>query len=373
MKYLLISLLAFCLFKTTYAQQYIINAHITGIPDGCKFYLSDISIGSDIDSAVIRNSTFIMKGKLAEAPKLLRLHTLYNKDQYVAHLLICNEAVVIKGDVKDFPTNLLITGSKTQVDYSQLQKLSAVHDKKRNELVEQFFALSGDSVKIKGRKIWEVINKADSADLLVRTNYVKTHLNSHAGLYELFNIKNKFRNDTLRLMYNSLKPEFKQSLFGQRIGNYLKVGDILKKGDAMADFEALDKNGVKHRLLNFKGKYILLDFSTTYCGPCLLSLEDLRNIEKRYADKLTIITFSGDVGKDTWLKGLNRDNPKWLSVWDGKGNYGETILKYGISCYPTFVLIDPQGKIAAKWEGYGKEPGRKGSLETSVDKILGNL
>jgi peroxiredoxin len=167
-------------------------------------------------------------------------------------------------------------------------------------------------------------------------------------------------------------PLYKQSLFGQRIGNYLKVGDILNKGNNITDFEALDKDGNKHRLSEIKGKYILLDFSTTYCGPCIESLEDLKIISKKYAEQLGIVSFSGDGGKATWLKGISRDQPAWLSLWDGKGSYGETILKYGVTGYPTFFLIDPQGKIVSKWSGYGKSPGEKGSLETKVDELMAN-
>ncbi|HEY5327751.1 MAG TPA: TlpA disulfide reductase family protein [Mucilaginibacter sp.] len=163
---------------------------------------------------------------------------------------------------------------------------------------------------------------------------------------------------------------FKISHFGARIGNYLKVGNILKNGDQMADFEAMDKDGHKHHLSDTKGKYVLLDFSTTYCGPCIESLKDLKIISKKYADQIQIISFSGDGGKATWLKGINRDRPAWLTLWDGKGNYGETILKYGVTGYPSFFLIDPQGKIVSKWVGYGKDPGKKGSLETEVDEFL---
>ena len=138
----------------------------------------------------------------------------------------------------------------------------------------------------------------------------------------------------------------------------------------MADFEAMDKDGHKHHLSDTKGKYVLLDFSTTYCGPCIESLKDLKIISKKYADQIQIISFSGDGGKATWLKGINRDRPAWLTLWDGKGNYGETILKYGVTGYPSFFLIDPQGKIVSKWVGYGKDPGKKGSLETEVDEFL---
>ncbi|MFI5138765.1 MAG: TlpA family protein disulfide reductase, partial [Sphingobacteriales bacterium] len=255
-------------------------------------------------------------------------------------------------------------------EHNILVNLTKEDYKKRNLLLEDIFALKGDSSEIKGKKIWKVISKIDSTDDIVTKNFIKTHLNSYEALNNLFYLKNRYPKDTLRQMYNSLTPKLMQSRFGQRINSYLKVGDILKKGDNFADFEAMDKDGAKHRLSEIKGKFILLDFSTTYCGPCIESIEDLKILSKKYADQVQIISFSGDGGKATWLKGINRDQPGWLSLWDGKGNYGETILKYGVTGYPSFFLIDPQGKIVSKWVGYGKDPGKKGSLETEVDEVL---
>ncbi|MHB8207875.1 TlpA family protein disulfide reductase [Mucilaginibacter sp.] len=187
---------------------------------------------------------------------------------------------------------------------------------------------------------------------------------------QLFYLKGEFSKDSLQHIYNNLKPEFKNSSYGQRIATYLKVGDILKEGDSYTDFEAMDKDGKKHRLSDIKGKYVLLDFSATYCGPCVSSITDLKNISRNYSDKVEIITFSADGGKGTWIEGLKRDNPTWLSLWDGKGNYGETMLKYGINGYPTFVVIDPQGKIISKVMGYDKPENAKGNIETKIDEVM---
>jgi peroxiredoxin len=352
------------------AQQYTIKAHITGLANGKKIYLKDLDADADIDSATIQNDEFTLKGRLADTPQSLWLYCQDGTKFYYTTLLIGNEALNISGDIKDFPFDLSITGSKTQDDFNFLSAQTKDDYKKRNKLVEEYFALKGDSAEIKGKQIWKVIGKIDSNDNVIRKSFIKSRLNSYEALSELFFLKGAFPKDSLQKMYSSLTPEFKQSRYGQRINNYLKVGNILKEGDQAADFEAADKNGSKHHFSDIKGKYILLDFSTTYCGPCMESLEDLNIISTKYAGQVQIVSFSGDGGKATWLKGLDRDKPKWLSLWDGKGNYGETILKYGVTGYPSFFLIDQQGKIVAKWVGYGKDPGKKGSLETKMDELL---
>jgi thioredoxin-related protein len=97
----------------------------------------------------------------------------------------------------------------------------------------------------------------------------------------------------------------------------------------------------------------------------MASIPELNEISKKLADNLSVVSFSGDAGKETWLKSLTRDQPQWLSLWDGKGFYGETIIKYGVTGYPTFVLINPDGKIVSKWSGY-----EKGALEKKVQDLI---
>ncbi len=369
MKKILLSVVVSSLALFASAQQYEIRAHITGFSNGAKFYLLDPELNTNIDSAIIQNDHFVIKGRLYDTPKSLWVMTQAGGRYRYVTLLIGNDTIDIKGDIKDMPYDMVITGSKTEDEHNLFISQTGKFYKKQNELVEQARALTGDSAKIKSKEIWKTIGKIDSATNVAVKNFIIQNLNTYEALNELFFMKGTFK-DSLQQMYNSLKPELKQSLFGQRIATYLKVGDKLKIGDMFTDFEALDQYGKKHRVSDFKGKYILLDFSETYCGPCIESVPDMKNIIKKYGDKMTIITFSGDGSKDLWLKGVKRDKPIWLSMWDGKGIYGETPLKYGANGFPDFIVIDPDGKIINNWMGYGKNDDGRGSLETNIDKLF---
>src|SRR6185312_9547181 len=151
-----------------------------GFNNGAKFYLKDVDVDSDIDSVVIRNNQFVMRGSLADAPKSLWLYTKTSTNFYYTTLMIGNETITINGDIKDFPFDLSISGSKTQDEHTLLLNQEKAGYKERNKL---------------------------------------------------FFLKNKYSRDTLRQMFNSLSPQFKQSDFGQRIANYIKVGPILEVGD----------------------------------------------------------------------------------------------------------------------------------------------
>ncbi|MEO6851269.1 MAG: TlpA disulfide reductase family protein [Mucilaginibacter sp.] len=371
MKKVFISIVVSLLALAASAQQFEIRANITGFSNGTKFYLTDPELNTNIDSTIIQNDHFVIKGHLDDVPKSLWVTRQDGRHYYYFTLLIGNETVDVKGDIKDMPYSMTITGSKTQNEHNLLLSQTGPLQKKRNELVEQSFALTGDSAKIKSKAIWKAISKLDSETYVIQKKFVVKNLNTYEGLDNLFFMRGAFK-DSLQQMYNSLKPEFKQSNFGQRIATYLKVGDQLKQRDQFVDFEAMDQNGKKHHLSDFKGKYILLDFSETYCGPCIQSVPDMQNIVKKHSDKMTVITFSGDGSKDMWQLGVKRDKPTWLSLWDGKGIYGATPLKYGVTGFPDFIVIDPNGKIISNWMGYGKNDDGRGSLETNVDKLLAN-
>jgi hypothetical protein len=280
-----------------------------------------------------------------------------------------NEDVRISGDKKDFPFYLNITGSPSQDVYNTLNDRIRALETSRNELTENIGSLltdESDSAKTKLNAIGKKLQHIDSLTDAARIAFLKANLHSFAGLNELYYLKGRFSRDTLQLMYNGLRKDFKESVYGQRILNYLKAGKTLQVGDRFQDFAAWDQFGSNHRISELTGKYVLLDFTETYCGPCILSVDELRQINHSYADSLRVVSFWADKSRDTWQKGLARDKQEWLCLWDGNGSYGETLLKYGIVAYPTFVLISPEGKIISKWSGYGK-----GSLESAIASKMG--
>lgn len=372
-KSLFLFLILCCTHSLVQAQQYLISAELTGFPERTRFYLKDLDADVVIDSAEIIGGKFAMKGKSTQV-KGLWLYARPNNQFHYTNLLIGPEQVQVKGDIKDFPWDVQLTGSKNQDIANKLKNQTKTFWKNRDSLVNllmpYLMKAPTDSTKAIMRPLEKQINKIDSAVDEITIKFIKENINSYTGLQEFYWKRNYFKKPEFEALFNTVNPELRSSNFGQRITNYLKVGDALKKGDTFYDFEASDIKGKKYRLSNYKGKYILLDFTETYCGPCILSAEDLKILETKYADKLQIISFYAETNKKTMQEGLTRDKPAWPSIWDGKGNYSEITLKYGVRGYPTFVVIGPDGKILSRFSGYGKDDNGKGSLENQIDKLL---
>jgi thioredoxin-related protein len=345
-----------------------ISARLTGFANGTTFYLEDPETQMRIDSAVCNDNVISFRGRLTETPKLLFINAVNDNNYYWCNIFMGNEHVQIAGDKRDFPFYLKKTGSVAQDGYQILNDQTKWYDKRRDELVKSVSGLmmdSSSSARSKWDSTWNAIKPLDKATDSIRLNFVEKHYNSYAGLNELFYLKNHFKRDTIQKMYNNLKTVYKNSMYGQRIYTYLKVGNILKTGDDFADFQAFDTTGNIHHLAAYKEKYMLLDFTETYCGPCIYAVKELKEVDSLYKEKLRIISFCSDKSKDIWLTGVKRDTHSWLSVWDGKGTAGETPMKYGVTGYPTFFLIDPKGRIVWRGSGYGE-----GSIKGVIEKHL---
>jgi peroxiredoxin len=342
---------------------YIIKGDITGFPDSTMLYLLNLSTQDNFDSTRIIKNKFTFRGQLHNVPEQIWLNTRLNNQFIYTNLLIGNENIRISGDIKDFPWDVKITGSKIQDDYTYLLNLTKAYYLKRDSLVKIFLELPQEIQEIKGKEIWAKINVIDDTTHSINVAYIKTHLNTYPGIIELGYLKKSFTKDSLEAMYERLSPDIKASRFAKTIEIYLsnKISEI---GDMYHDFEALNKEGKKIKFSELTGKYILLDFTSANCGPCIQSAEELKLIDETFNDSLTIVSFSGDAKKDIWLNSLSRDSITWVSLWDSKGTYSETWIKYGVQGIPSFLLIAPDGKIIDKWAGYGK-----GSLENKLKKF----
>ena len=96
------------------------------------------------------------------------------------------------------------------------------------------------------------------------------------------------------IQYDRLPEEIKRSQAGKEMYVALHPPAKVRTGDRMADAELVDSNGETHRLSEYLGKYVLLDFWSFGCGPCLQSLPELKAVSESYRDRLTVISITSD-------------------------------------------------------------------------------
>ena len=169
----------------------------------------------------------------------------------------------------------------------------------------------------------------------------------------------------LKALYARLPEELKQRREARIARQYLYPSGTVKVGDLMADADLYDIEGRTHRLAEFKGKYILLDFWTQGCGPCIASLPEIKEISEAYSDSLVVVSISLDPEK-LWKDYVTKEKLsgyQWNELAELESGLA---MCYQVNGYPSYVLIAPDGRVKAMWGGYGK-----GSLWQRMKDWLG--
>ena len=151
--------------------------------------------------------------------------------------------------------------------------------------------------------------------------------------------------------YERLSDEVKASPEGRDMKAFLSVTDRVKVGDRFFDGEFRDLDGGTHRLSDYLGKYILLDFWAFWCGPCRMSMPELKSLAEQYGDRVNFISLSEDPDEQ-WREASEEHGISWNNF-----NYGDDLafkLTYDVSGIPSYFIISPEGVIVDSWAGYSE-------------------
>ncbi len=158
--------------------------------------------------------------------------------------------------------------------------------------------------------------------------------------------------DSMMMAFQQFPDNYKNTEEGQYLLGMLHKQDTIKNRLIAADFNVLDIKQNAVSLKQLRGKYVIVDFWATWCGPCMKEMPTLVKIAGQYPeDKLVVISVSQD-----------SDTLKYTKVREGlpanwKYIYGDKYINkiYGVTAIPVFYLIDPEGKIIFKCKGGNPE------------------
>jgi peroxiredoxin len=170
-------------------------------------------------------------------------------------------------------------------------------------------------------------------------------------------------------LFNSLSEDLKNSDIGKQLKYSLDNLRITAIGSIAPDFIQNDVNGKPVQLSSFRGKYVLIDFWASWCGPCRQENPNLVRTYNKYKGKnFTVLGVSLDKesGKGDWLAAIKSDKLEWMQVSDLKFWNNMAATLYGVHSIPQNFLIDPQGKIVAKSL-------RGDDLDNKLEELLGKI
>jgi peroxiredoxin len=150
--------------------------------------------------------------------------------------------------------------------------------------------------------------------------------------------------------YNSLPEQVKTSKAGKTLWDRIEKTKKTEVGQIAPDFTQNDTLGRPVSLSSHRGKYLLVDFWASWCGPCRQENPNIVAAFNKYKDKgFSVFGVSlDDKDKDAWMKAIHDDKLYWTQVSDLKYWENEVSTAYGIRSIPQSYLLDPTGKIIAK-------------------------
>ncbi len=130
--------------------------------------------------------------------------------------------------------------------------------------------------------------------------------------------------------------------------DFLSGNSVRSIGKMFTDMAMADADGTEHKLSEWcgKGRYVLIDFWASWCGPCRAEMPNVVACYEKYHDRgLDIIGISFDQNKDAWLKAISSLNMPWIHLSDLKGWQSLGSQTYAIRSIPANILLDGEGKI----------------------------
>lgn len=331
------------------AGTFTARGYIKGLPDG-EVYLAYGSFNTmKADTVISKNGAFVFKGHVEE-PCYAMLFT--HDYRLKVDLFIDTGMVDIKGDINALDETK-IKGSSIVNEYAAYNQWILDSRKPVQKIYEAWMNAynNGDSLKSNEyRQRFTAARDSQSvAQAAAQLKFIQQHPRSYISAWELMHLIDGHSLQQGAALFNGLSPAIQQSKQGQEIAARIALLSKVETGSMAPVFSQVNLDDKNISLADYKGKYVLLEFWASWCGPCRAEIPNLINEYEQYKSKgFDILSVSLDDDKAKWKAAMEQHHMQWAQVSDLKGWKNDVARLYGINAVPANFLIDPQGKIIAQ-------------------------
>lgn len=358
---------------------YEIEGYITGVEDGAVFTLfrETGEPAPGIDHDTLQNGRFYFRVKPEQTKE--HLTVLCWQDDYPSmpvHLWAeAGDCVRITGDDKLVYT-WRVDGPASENDSWQgyVRSAEELYDKLQRVMIEegQLYLSDEDPALVQVR--YDSLGRVQQEIMVDIHGHIIDHMKHQkmdaVGLIHLMEIAAMCNymedypyREAAREVFDSLDKEWLSRPEVEQIRVHLYPVEKAVCGEHMIDGQMYDMSGASHTLGELHGKYILVDFWSSGCAPCVMAMPEMGAIAEQYKDCLEVVSITTD-GDKPWREASEQHPITWHNWSDGKRGTG-IYAHYEQSGVPNYVLISPEGIIIDQWVGYGS-----GSLKLKMAEHL---
>ena len=352
-------------FGATSAQTFTLRGTVPGLKAGSEVVLAARHQG-ELARGVASDGSFTLTGSV-DMPLLAELRINDGGDEGVGHaidLMVENVPIEISaahidsippgfyfggaGKLKE--KNVTVKGGQAQQEYAEYA--AAMFPYQYLEKVAHQYLWGNDSRR-RPKADRQAASKAyDGAQMMTAAAndaFIKEH-----PLYAISSIKwlealaqpFAFTSEELGDLSMTL-GETPHPVYRQRLAEAIAKARKFTKGMHYADFEVLDVDKKPHKISSLipEGKYAMVDFWASWCGPCRASIPHVRELWQKYGDRLEVFSVSVDAGEADWRKAMEQEKMEWTQLWDDESRLGPLREHFGLSTIPYMLLFSPDGKI----------------------------
>lgn len=332
------------------ASSYQLSGQLQNAPAGTKVYLAELGETQFVsrDTATIDDKgTFRFTGNLPEAG----IYQVKLNDQNQALVTLENgRQVQLSGDAQQLGQSYTVKGSP---DSELLQQINRAMQTSRQQMqrLEQRYTQAAqggrtDSLAVLQQKAMTLQSRG-SADL---ARLVRQNPSSVVSAFVVTSVINPDDNFPLAdSVANVLKKNQPDSRYTKALVARLEPLRTTAVGVQAPEISLPTPDGKAVALSSLRGKYVLIDFWASWCGPCRQENPNVVKAYNKFKSKgFEIYSVSFDQDRGKWLKAIQNDKLTWTHVSDLKGWESAAGQTYGIKSIPQSYLLDPQGRIIAK-------------------------
>lgn len=319
-----------------------------------KLYLTKLEDGRyiNIDSTKVRRKKFTFKGQV---PKTNEMYFITGFDNGAISVFLEKGKINIAPFEAAFPVAAVPTGTLNNDVLAELSAELKKDFEKSKTRMDSLEKVMPESIKKDSTLSYEyhraIFNNNSMRIKLTTLNVVLKHMDKPAALYLIRNeLVNLFDS---KMMEQRILTAIPDSLHSHPVYQELynnAIAQNMKSGSVVPALKATTPDGKELALDDLKGRYVLLDFWASWCGPCRKEIPYIKQALAAAAgtNKFAVLSFSIDEKENDWKKCIESnklEDANWYHISDLKGWKSPYVALFGVDAVPKTLLINPSGKL----------------------------